>query len=32
MKIALNLLVSRVNLSPTPENLEDATHRLRAFV
>ena len=25
------LLVSRVNLSPTPENLEDAIHRLRTF-
>ena len=27
-----NLLVSRVNLSSTPENLEDAIHRLRTFV
>ena len=26
------LLVSRMNLSPTPENLEDAIHRLRTFV
>ena len=28
----LELLVSRVNLSPTPENLEDAIHRLRISV
>ena len=26
------MLVSRMNLSPTPENLEDAIHRLRTFV
>ena len=32
MMLILGLLVSRVNLSPTPENLEDAIHRLRAFV
>ena len=30
--LILGLLVSRVNLSPTPENLEDAIHRLRTFV
>ena len=30
--ITSGLLVSRVNLSPTPENLEDAIHRLRTFV
>ena len=28
----IGLLVSRVNLSPTPENLEDAIHHLRTFV
>ena len=27
-----SLLVSRVNLSPTPENLEDAIHRIRTFI
>ena len=32
MMLILGLLVSRVNLSPTPEILEDAIHRLRAFV
>ena len=31
-RLISNLLVSRVNLSPTPENLEDAIHRLRTFV
>ena len=28
----VHLLLSRVNLSPTPEYLEDGIHRLRAFV
>ena len=28
----LSLLVSRVNFSPSPENLEDAIHRLRTFL
>ena len=32
MKLIPVLLISRGNLSPTPENLEDAIHRLRTFV
>ena len=32
IRLISNLLMSRVNLSPTPGNLEDAIHRLRAFV
>ena len=32
MLTILSLLVARVNLSPSPENLEDGIHRLRTFV
>ena len=32
MGLIPGLLISRVNLSPTPENLEDAIHRLRTLV
>ena len=32
MSLSSGLLVSRQNLSPTPEHLEDAIHRLRTFV
>ena len=32
MGLIAGLLVTRVNLSPTPENLEDAIHRLRILV
>ena len=32
MRLTLSLLISRVNLSPSPENLEDGIHRLRTFV
>ena len=31
IRLISNLLVSRVNLSPSPENLEDGIHRLRTF-
>ena len=32
IRLISDLLVSRMNSSPTPENLEDAIHRLRTFV
>ena len=32
LRLIALLLTSRVNVSPTPENLEDAIHRLRAIV
>ena len=32
IRLILGLLVSRVNMFPTPENLEDGFHRLRSFV
>ena len=32
MRRILSLLISRVNLSPSPENLEDGIHRIHTFI